>query len=173
MNVDESSRPFEFWDVYYVPEIGGNNLLFMSYIINKGYLVNFNTNQYKILKKNIIVGSGDRKNNLWILNGKTIPPERHVVHVARVSINIWHNWLGHAIMRSVRKLSRLSMVMGLDVEQDDKVEDDEDHTLKCIPCLKGKTTCKVITKKSNSNCPITLYHLFSDVCGPFDVERSM
>jgi len=61
MNVDESSRPFEFRDVYYVPEMGSNNLLSVSYIINKGYLVNFDTNQCKILKKNIIVGSGDRK----------------------------------------------------------------------------------------------------------------
>jgi len=77
------------------------------------------------------------------------------------------------MVRSVRKLSRLSMVMGLDVEQDDKVEDDKDHTSKCIPCLKGKTTHKVITKKSNSNCPRTLYRLFSDVCGPFNIEGSM
>ena len=65
------------------------------------------------------------------------------------------------------------MVMGLDVEQYDKVENDEDHTLKCIPCLKEKMTHKVITKKSNSDCPRILYCLFSDVCGPFDVEGSM
>jgi len=77
------------------------------------------------------------------------------------------------MIRSVRKLLKLSMVTGLDVEQDNKVEDDEDHTSKCIPYLKGKTTCKVITKKSNSDCSRTLYRLFSDVCGPFDVEGSM
>jgi len=40
----------------------------------------------------------------------------------------------------------------------------------CIPCLKGKTTCKVIPKKYNVKNPRRLHRIFSDVCGPLNVK---
>jgi len=49
----------------------------------------------------------------------------------------------------------------------EETTDTDEH---CIPCLKGKTTCNIIPKKSNVKNPKRLHRVFSDVCGPFDVE---
>ena len=68
--------------------------------------------------------------------------------------------------RSIRKLSDQSIVMGLEITNEETTDTDE-H---CIPCLKGKTTHNVISKKSDIENPKRLHRVFSDVCGPFDVE---
>jgi len=56
MTVDGTSRLFELQDVYYVPDMGTNNLLSVTYMVQKGYTVNFGTNICKISKARSIIG---------------------------------------------------------------------------------------------------------------------
>jgi len=44
MTVDGTLRLFELQDVYYVPDMGTNNLLSVTYMVRKGYTVNFGIN---------------------------------------------------------------------------------------------------------------------------------
>jgi len=56
--------------------------------------------------------------------------------------------------------------MGLEITNEETTDADE-H---CILCLKEKITRNVIPKKSNIENPKRLHRVFSDVCGPFNVE---
>jgi len=70
------------------------------------------------------------------------------------------------MIHSVLRLWDLSMVTGM--EMTDDAPDDIDG--ECEACLKGKTTRNVIPKKSDIENPRRLHRIYSDVCGPFDVE---
>ena len=67
---------------------------------------------------------------------------------------------------SVLRLRDLSMVTGMEITGD--APDNIDG--KYEACLKGKTTRNVILKKSDIENPRRLHRIYSDVCGPFDVE---
>jgi len=56
--------------------------------------------------------------------------------------------------------------MDLEITNEETTDADE-H---CIPYLKGKTTHNVISKKSDIENPKRLNRVFSDICGPFDME---
>jgi len=58
------------------------------------------------------------------------------------------------------------MVTGMEMTGD--APDDIDG--ECKACLKGKITQNVIPKKSDVENPRRLHRIYSDVCGPFDVE---
>ena len=58
------------------------------------------------------------------------------------------------------------MVTGMEAE----TEEDGAAYTHCISCLKGKRTRDVIPKKSDVENPRRLHRIYSDVCGPFDVE---
>ena len=58
------------------------------------------------------------------------------------------------------------MVTGLDIANTGK----KDIKEPCVSYLKGKSTRNVISKKSDVKNPRRLHRLFSDVCGPFDIE---
>ena len=77
-----------------------------------------------------------------------------------------NSYIGHAMRRSIQKLSDKSMVTSLEIIDTGTTEANE----LCALCLKGKSTQSVISKKSDVDNPRRLYRLFSDVCGPFDVE---
>jgi len=69
---------------------------------------------------------------------------------------------------SVLRLWDLSMVTGM--EMTGNAPDNIDG--KYEACLKKKTTQNVIPKKSDVENPRRLHRIYSDVCGPFDVEVS-
>ena len=110
MNVNGSSNVYKFRNVYYVPEIGSNNLLSVTYMVNKGYFVGFGAHKCEISKGGMVIGEAEKRRNLWILQGVTISPVAELAHIAKVSLELWHKHLGHAMMRSVEKLSHESMV---------------------------------------------------------------
>jgi len=67
---------------------------------------------------------------------------------------------------SVKKLLESSMVTGMEL-----IDDGTNHADgECIACIKGKTTQNVIPKKSDVENPRRLHRIYSDVCGPFDIE---
>jgi len=45
-------------------------------------------------------------------------PTPESAHVANVSLELWYRHLGHAMTRSIEKLSHQSMVTGLDIADD-------------------------------------------------------
>jgi len=68
--------------------------------------------------------------------------------------------------RSVKKLLESSMVTGMEL-----IDDGTNHADgECIACIKEKTTRNVIPKKSDVENPRRLHRIYSDVCGPFDIE---
>ena len=170
MDVEEKKRIFELRDVYYVPDMGRNNLLSVSYMVNKGYLVHFRAKDCVIQKGNDVIGNVYKKNNLWVLSGKTVLPRQEMAYIAQVSIGTWHKRLGHAMVRSIEKLANSSMVTGMRVLSDEESGEKKEHKTHCIPCLKGKTTREPISKKSTVENPKVLHRVFSDVCGPLDIE---
>ena len=90
ITVDGTSRLFELQDVYYVPDMGTNNLLSVTYIVQKGYTVNFGTNMCKISKAGSVIRKAENRKRLWVLDGNPVVPNSHVVHVAKASLSIWH-----------------------------------------------------------------------------------
>jgi len=58
------------------------------------------------------------------------------------------------------------MVTGMEIIDDVLNYNDGEYKV----CLKGKTTQNVIPKKSDVENPRRLYRIYSNVCGPFDVE---
>ena len=76
------------------------------------------------------------------------------------------NKLGHAITHSVKKLLESSMVTGIEL-----IDNGTNHTdSECIACIKGKTTRNIIPKKYDVENPRRLHRIYSDICGPFDIE---
>jgi len=93
-------------------------------------------------------------------------PDPHVAHVAKVSLSVWHKRLGHAMTCSIKKLLESLMVTRIEL-----IDDGTNHVDgECIACIKEKTTQNVIPEKSNVENSRRLYKIYSNVCGPFDIE---
>ena len=166
IDVGRKSKTYELCNIYYVLDMGANNLLFVTYMVKKGYIVDFGVNNCEIRKNGNAVGIAERKLGLWVLKGTTSSPDYQSAHIAVTSLHMWYKRLGYAMTQSIRKLSDQSIVMGLEITNEETTDADE-H---CIPCLKEKTTHNVIPKKSDIENPKRLHRVFSDVCGPFDVK---
>jgi len=93
MTVDGKSRLFELRDVYYVPDMGTNNLLSVTYMVRKGYTVNFGEILCEISKAGSIIGIAKNKKGLWVLNGDSVISDPQVAHVAKALLNVWHKQL--------------------------------------------------------------------------------
>jgi len=132
MDIGKESKIYELCDVYYVPDIGANNLLFMTYMMKKGYTVDFGVNNCKIRKDGNAVGIAEKKLGLWVLKDTTSSLDHQSAHIATTLLHMWYKCLGHAMTRSIRKLSDQSMVMGLEITNEETTDANE-H---CIPCLK-------------------------------------
>ena len=58
----------------------------MTYMVNKGYSVHFREKDYIVQKGNDVIGNVYKKNNLWVLSGKTVLPRQEMAHITQVSI---------------------------------------------------------------------------------------
>jgi len=74
MTVDGKLRLFELWDVYYVPDMRTNNLLSVTYMVQKGYTVNFRERLCEISKAGSIIGITENKKGLWVCKGTPNTP---------------------------------------------------------------------------------------------------
>jgi len=88
MTVDGTSRFFELQDVYYIPDMGTNNLLSVTYMVRKGYTVNFGTNMCEISKAGSVIGKAENRKGLWVLDGNPVVPDPYVAHVAKASLSV-------------------------------------------------------------------------------------
>jgi len=138
ISMDGDGRPmvYKLWDIYYVPNIGTNNLLLVIYMSERNYSIFFGRDKCNILKGTNVIGKARKRDKLWILEGKTLFPIQESAHVVRTSINTWHRCLGHAMMQSIKKLVDQSMVTGMEA----KMEKNSTAYTHYISCLKGKRT---------------------------------
>jgi len=118
MTVDRTSRLFELWDIYCVLDMGTNNLLLVTYIVQKGYSINFGSNTCEISKARSIIGRAKNRKRLWVLDGSPIMPDLQVAHIAKVLLSVWHKQLGHVMICSVKKPLESSMVIGMELTDD-------------------------------------------------------
>jgi len=86
--VDRTSRLFELQNVYYVPDIGTNNLLSVTYMVQKGYTVNFGTNICEISKARSIIGKAKNRKGLWVLDGNPVVLDPHIAYVVKASLSV-------------------------------------------------------------------------------------
>jgi len=101
MTVDKKSRLFELRDMYYVLDIGTNNLLLVTYMVWKGYTINFRERLCEISKARSIIGIIENKKGLWVLDRNLVVSDPQVAYVMKASLNIWYKWLGHVMTCSV------------------------------------------------------------------------
>jgi len=87
MEIDGKSTVYELCDIYYVPNIGMNNLLSVTYMSERNYSLFFGRDEYNILKGKNVIGKARKRDKLWILEGKTLSPTQESAHVAKASIN--------------------------------------------------------------------------------------
>ena len=85
-------------------DIGTNNLLSITYIVKKDYIINFGTNLCKISKARLVIRKTESRKGLWILNRDPIVPSPQAVHVIKASLDIWYKWLGHIMTCLVQRL---------------------------------------------------------------------
>jgi len=64
MTVDRKSRFFELQNIYYVLDMRTNNLLLVTYMVQKGYTVNFRAKLYEISKAKSVIGRAENKKKL-------------------------------------------------------------------------------------------------------------
>jgi len=64
MTVDRKSRFFELQNIYYVLNMRTNNLLLVTYMVQKGYTVNFRAKLYEISKAKSVIGRAENKKKL-------------------------------------------------------------------------------------------------------------
>ena len=93
--------------------------------VKKGYTVDFGVNNCEIRKDGNAFGIAERKLGLWVLKGTTLSPDHQSAHIATTSLHMWHKRLGHAMTRSIRKLSDQSMVTGLEITNEETTDADE------------------------------------------------
>jgi len=77
--------------------MGANNLLFVTYMVKKGYIVDFGVNNCEIRKNGNAVGIAERKLGLWVLKGTTSLPDHQSAHIAVTSLHMWYKRLGYAM----------------------------------------------------------------------------
>jgi len=70
--------------------MGTNNLLSVTYMVQKRYTVNFGTNMCKISKARSIIERAKNRKGLWVLDGNSVVSNPHVVYVVKALLSIWH-----------------------------------------------------------------------------------
>jgi len=64
MTVDRKSRFFELQNIYYVLDMRTNNLLLVTYMVQKGYTVNFRAKLCEISKAKSVIERAENKKKL-------------------------------------------------------------------------------------------------------------
>lgn len=155
-----STRPVEFKDTLYVPDLR-TNLISVAKITDNGYNVNFTRDVAVLVDKNGKVRlTAHRRGNLYCF------PECDSVNAVtdcKIDLKLWHERLGHLNAKDVIKLLRK---IGLDVNSSEI----NVSTLRgCDICARGKMTMLPFTE-SNGPCNERLRIVYSDIVGPMRCE---
>lgn len=143
-------------NVLHVPELS-MNLISVSKLIEKDYVMNFNkkgciiTKEDKqIVKCQDVGGIFELKENQDVTLNVTLSSQD--------LSNLWHKRLAHLSKPYMNKLRNL--VNGIEFQANDRIEP-------CIPCIEGKT-CKKPFKNTGTRANNILELVHSDICGPME-----
>ncbi|GJU83769.1 retrovirus-related pol polyprotein from transposon TNT 1-94 [Tanacetum coccineum] len=91
----------------------GFNLLSIGKICDKKYKVLFSDTSSKILKDDIIIGRGIRKNGLYIMKMGNSPKDNLCLASIDDTSTLWNRRLGHANMQLIQSISSKELVRNL------------------------------------------------------------
>ncbi|GJV08738.1 putative ribonuclease H-like domain-containing protein [Tanacetum coccineum] len=159
----------DFEDVYFVKELKFN-LFSVSQMCDKKNSVLFTKTEclvlspdFKLLDESQVLLKVLRQNNMYSFDLKNVVPSGGLTClIAKATIdesNLWHRRLGHINFKTINKLVRENLVIGLPLKLFEN-----DHT--CVACQKGKqhkASCKTKLVSSISH-PLQMLHM--DLFGP-------
>jgi len=154
------SNLVELKNVIYVSELR-NNLLSVSVITDKGYVVRFGQKRASVKRADGSTAlTATKRGQLYIVNQNN----NHAMWVNSEKDNLlrWHQRYGHLNINDLKKLKSREMVEGLNLYS-------PTLDLDCEVCKKGKI-CQQPYKQSTSRCSEKLSLVHSDICGPMRTE---
>ena len=162
-NVGNPSK-LMFKDVLFVSGLS-YNLLSISQLIDKGYMVAFEGNECLIKDSlNKIVLKGIREGNIYALNLNSLcVNDATCLVVNDNSMDLWHRRLGHINTSTISKLIKKNLIRGVP-----KLNLNELHM--CDACIRGKQVRESFKSKQDVTMtrPLELLHL--DLFGPSRVK---
>ena len=130
-----------------------------------GYSFKSENNSCSIYMTNIFYGYASLKNGLFLLNLDCGDTHIHNIDAKRCKVDndsatyLWHCYLGHIGVKSIKKLHKDGLLESLDYESFDT----------CEPCLIGKMT-KTPFSGTMERASDLLEIIHTDVCGPMSVD---
>ncbi|GJZ57685.1 putative ribonuclease H-like domain-containing protein, partial [Tanacetum coccineum] len=163
----------EFENVHFVKELK-YNLFSVSQICDNKNCVLFTDSECIVLGRDFkleddrhVLLRTPRQQNMYVVDLKDIVPHKNLTClIAKASVNesmLWHRRLGHLNFKTMNKLVRNNLVIGLP----SKIFEN-DHS--CVDCLKGKqhkASCKSKLVNSTSK---PLHTLHMDLFGPTSIS---
>ncbi|GJX93514.1 putative ribonuclease H-like domain-containing protein [Tanacetum coccineum] len=163
----------EFENVHFVKELK-YNLFSVSQICDNKNCVLFTDSECIVLGRDFkleddrhVLLRTPRQQNMYVVDLKDIVPHKNITClIAKAFVNesmLWHRILGHLNFKTMNKLVRNNLVIGLP----SKIFEN-DHL--CVDCLKGKqhkASCKFKLVNSTSN---PLHTLHMDLFGPTSIS---
>jgi len=154
------SNLVELKDVIYVPKLR-NNLLSVSAITDKGYVVMFD-NKGALVKRadGSTALTATKRGQLYTVNQN----KNYTMCVSSECDNLlrWHQRYGHLNINDLKKLKSSEIVEGLNLRSNTA-------KLNCEICNKSKI-CQLPFKPSKNGCDEKLGLIHSDICGPMRTE---
>ncbi|GKE52097.1 putative ribonuclease H-like domain-containing protein [Tanacetum coccineum] len=158
------TNKLEFENVHFVKELK-YNLFSVSQICDNKNCILFTNNECIVLGRDFkleddrhVLLRTPRQQNMYVVDLKDIVPHKNLAClIAKASVNesmLWHRRLGHLNFKTMNKLVRNNLVIGLP----SKIFEN-DHS--CVDCLKGKqhkASCKSKLVNSTSK-PLHTLHL--------------
>ena len=123
------SRTIVIRNVMYVPDLSAN-LISCSQLCKDGYDIKFKGHRGRALLNGMIEFECIFKDGVYVINCSTHNyQELRAMHVSDATMSLWHDRLGHANMRSIRKLQSTNAVSGLDLSS--KMKQNGNHFRDC------------------------------------------
>ena len=142
-------------DVRHVTDL---HLNMMSHFVleKQGYENHFGKGQWKLTKDSLVVIKGKTCCTLYKTQGKVCNDELYAIE--GTSLELGHKWLGHMSEKGLQVLARKSLIP---LAKNESLSS-------CDHCLVGKQHRVSFGRKSKKLEKLEL--VYSDVCGPMDVE---
>ena len=123
----------------------------------QGYGNHFGKGKWKLTKGSLVVEKGEACCTLYKTQGKVCNDELHVIE--GTSLELWHKRLGHMSKKGLQVLTRKSLIP---LAKNESLSS-------CNHCLVGKQHKVSFSSRSKKKLE-KLEFIYSDVCGPMDVE---
>ena len=150
------------YNVFFVPNLT-KNLLFVPAMAQMGVEICFDKEKCTVIKngKKITIGH--------MLNGKLFRVNRpEFVHLSTMSntlsLDIWHQRLGHLNNDYINQLKKKDLVDGLEIDENTPYETN------CESCALGKMHRQPFPKRGSYCATQPLEIIHTDLCGPIQVE---